>query len=93
MEITGHNVEQLLDPTGILEGDRYEFFLDLDVPEDDELFSEHGIQLRVLFSVIGEERRIANYDFIEQVTNQILDFALDEEEEKMVAEYCAQYLV
>ncbi|MCR2822792.1 DUF6509 family protein [Lederbergia panacisoli] len=93
MEITGHSVEQLLDPTGILEGNRYEFFLDLDVPEDDELFSEQGIQLRVLFSVIGEEKRIANYDFIEQVTNQILEFALDEDEEKMVVEYCAQHLV
>ena len=93
MEITGHSVEQLLDPTGILEGDRYEFFLDLDVPEEDELFSEHGIQLRVLFSIIGEEKRIAHYDFIEQMTNQILDFALEEDEESMVAEYCAQHLI
>ncbi|MBS4199292.1 pullulanase [Bacillus sp. FJAT-49732] len=92
MEITGHTVEQLLDPTGILEGDRYEFFLDLDVLEDDELFSENGIQLRVIFSIIGDEKRVANYNFMEQVTNQFLDFALDEEEEKMVADYCSQHL-
>ncbi|MBS4194276.1 DUF6509 family protein [Lederbergia citri] len=92
MEITGHTVEQLLDPTGILEGDRYEFFLNIEVPEDDELFSENGIQLRIIFSVVGEVMRIAHYDFIEQVTNQILDFALEEEEEKMVKDYCTNQL-
>ncbi|MBW8349166.1 pullulanase [Bacillus sp. IITD106] len=92
MEITGHTVEQLLDPTGILEGDRYEFYLNIDVPEDDELYSENGIQLRIILSVIGEEMRIAHYNFIEQVTNQVLDFALEEEEEKMVKDYCANHL-
>ncbi|MCJ8006486.1 DUF6509 family protein [Lederbergia wuyishanensis] len=92
MEITGYTVEQLQDPTGILEGDRYEFYLNIDVPEDDELFSENGIQLRVIFSVIGDKKRVAHYEFIEQVTNQVLDFALDEEEEKMVEDYCFQQL-
>lgn len=92
MDITGHAVEKLHDPTGILEGDRYEFFLTIDVPEDDELFSENGITLRVILSVGENEQKIVQYNFIEQITNQTLDFALEEDEEIIVTNYCIQQL-
>lgn len=88
MKITGHNIEKLYDPTGILSGDRYELFLNLDVPEDDELFSEHGLSLRVIFAVDENDSRIIQYNFYEQGTNQILDFALEDEEIDMVTQYC-----
>jgi len=42
MEITNHVVDKMNDPTGIIEGDRYEFLLDVEVEEDDELFTEGG---------------------------------------------------
>ncbi|QED48251.1 DUF6509 family protein [Cytobacillus dafuensis] len=90
MKITGYTVEKLKDPTGILIGDRFEFFLDLEVDEDDELFSENGVQLRVLFYRYEDDSRILNYYFLS--SEQILDFAIDEEEEKTITQFCNEHL-
>lgn len=90
MKVTDHTVEKLIDPTGILSGERYEFLLNLEVPEDDELFSENGIALRVIFAVDENGSRMSQYNFIEQVTNRALDFALDEDEEVEITKYCTQ---
>jgi hypothetical protein len=92
MEITGHIVEKLNDPTGIIVGDRYEFFLNIEVPEDDELYSENGVLLKVIYAVEDHESRIALYQFIERATNEVLDFALEDEEEELVNEYCKQHI-
>ena len=54
MEITGHTVEVLEDPFGLLDGERFEFFL----------------------------------NFVEQSTEKILDFALEDDEENLVKSYC-----
>lgn len=86
MKIISYTIEQIKDPTGILTGERYEFFLDIEVDEDDELFSENGASLRVLFYKDNNVSRILNYHFL--AADQILDFALDEDEEKIVAEFC-----
>ncbi len=88
MEITGHTVELLNDPTGIIEGDRYEFFLDLDIDEEDELYIESGAKLRVLFASQDGREWIANYDFIEAATGTPMGFALEEDEEQEVLDYC-----
>lgn len=93
MNITGYSVEKLKDPTGILEGDRYEFFLDIEVPEDDELYSEHGIELKVIFAVDQKGERIAQYSFYDKGTQKVLDFQLEEEEEVVVLEFCKTHLV
>lgn len=92
MEITGHTVEKLYDPTGILEGDRYEFFLEIKVPEDDELYTDHGILLRVIYIADDKGKRIGQYDFLERGTNQVLDFALEPEEEESVMAYCREHI-
>ncbi|MBU5210317.1 DUF6509 family protein [Heyndrickxia oleronia] len=92
MEITGHIVEKLNDPTGIIVGDRYEFFLNIEVPEDDELYSENGVLLKVIYAVEDQGSRIALYQFIERATNEVLDFALEDEEEELVNEYCKQHI-
>ena len=39
MNITEYTVEQIKDPTGILAGRRYEFLLNIEVPEEDELYT------------------------------------------------------
>lgn len=88
MEITGHTVEILEDPFGLLEGDRFEFFLNIAVDEEDELFTENGLLLKVIFTVTNEESKILQYYFIEQSTEKILDFALEDEEENLVKSYC-----
>ncbi|MFY4775623.1 DUF6509 family protein [Metabacillus sp. RGM 3146] len=92
LTISSHAVELLEDPFGILPGDRFEFILNLEVPEDDELYSEKGIYLRVIYTVENELSRISQYQFFERETDQYFDFALDEEEEVMVASYCLQNL-
>lgn len=88
MNITGYSVEKLKDPTGILEGDRYEFFLDIEVPEDDDLYSENGIELKVIYAIDSKGERIAQYYFYERGTEKVLDFGLEEDEETAVFEFC-----
>jgi hypothetical protein len=90
MNIIESTIEKLEDPFSILAGDRYEIFLTLEIDEEDELYSEHGIRLKLIFAVEGENTKIAQYDFIEQTTERFLDFALEDEEEKEVKEYCKQ---
>lgn len=91
MKITGYSVEQLNDPTGILIGERFEFFLDIEVDEDDELFSVNGVQLRVLFYKNEDDSRILNYHFL--ADEKILEFALDKEEEQIITKFCNDHLL
>lgn len=92
MNITGHTVEKLVDPFGLLSGDRYEFFLELEVEEEDELYSDKGIGIRILFVVDDNESRISNYHLYERGTEQVLDFELEEDEELLVFNYCKENL-
>ncbi|MEH7237520.1 DUF6509 family protein [Bacillus sp. JJ1562] len=92
MNITGYSVEKLKDPTGILEGDRYEFFLDIEIPEDDELYFENGIELKVIFAVDSKGERIVQYYFYQKGHEKALDFALEEDEEIAVNEFCKMHL-
>lgn len=88
MKITEYTVEELKDPTGILSGKRFEFILNLEMPEDDELSAEEGLQLRVLYFVDESESKILNYHFYNSLENKVLDFALEEDEEELVHEFC-----
>ncbi|WP_338447866.1 DUF6509 family protein [Niallia oryzisoli] len=91
MNITEYTVEQIKDPTGILTGDRYEFFLTVEVSEDDELYNEHGLQIKVLLFVDGEQAKILNYHFYDSIDNKYLDFALEDDEEKIVYDFCLSH--
>ncbi|MGD6779398.1 DUF6509 family protein [Sutcliffiella horikoshii] len=91
MNIKGHEAEKLKDPTGIIEGDRFEFFLELEIDEEDELFSEQGVYLKVIFAVEESGHRIAQYQFLEENTNNSLDFEMEEEEEQAVLAYCSEH--
>ncbi|MDP4083606.1 MAG: DUF6509 family protein [Bacillota bacterium] len=92
MDITGHSVEKLEDPFGLLLGDRYEFFLYVDVDEDDELYSEKGIGLKVIYVVDENGSTIPTYHFYENETEKVLDFELEDDEVELVYEYCKQHL-
>ncbi|MGZ9585787.1 DUF6509 family protein [Paenibacillus marinisediminis] len=92
LNIKEYSVEPIRDPFGILSGERYEFVLDLDVPEEDELYSENGVFIRAIFMVDGEVSRIAKYDFYEGSTNEYLDFDMEPEEEEAVAAFCKEHL-
>ncbi|MEH7075379.1 DUF6509 family protein [Neobacillus drentensis] len=90
LNITGHSVEKLEDPFGLLSGDRYEFFLDLDVDEEDELYSDKGIGLRTIYVNDENGDKITNFYLFEQGSETVLDFALEEDEEALVLAYCRQ---
>ena len=90
MNITGHSVEKLEDPFGLLSGDRYEFFLELDVDEEDELYSDKGIGLRTIYVNDENGDKITNFYLFEQGSEKVLDFALEEDEEALVLAYCRQ---
>lgn len=92
MKITGHTIEKLEDPTGILIGDRYEYLINIEVPEDDELFSENGLYVKVIYAVDVKGPRIAQYQLFENVTNKFIDLELEEDEEEMIDLYCRQHL-
>ncbi|MCJ7842020.1 DUF6509 family protein [Lederbergia sp. NSJ-179] len=91
MKITGYTVEELHDPTGILDGTRYEFFLQIEVPEEDELFTENGLLLRVIFADVNQSQSILHYEFMERNSHAILDFALEQDEEALVFDFCRQH--
>ncbi|KPL60019.1 DUF6509 family protein [Rossellomorea vietnamensis] len=92
MNITNHHVEELKDPTGILSGDRYEVMLDIDVPEDDELYSEQGIYIKAIFVRDENGARIVQYTIIERSTESFLDFELEEDEERLLLAYCVEHI-
>ncbi|MFK7696583.1 DUF6509 family protein [Paenibacillus sp. HJGM_3] len=89
--ITEYTVEQVLDPFGILTGQRYEFMLELEVPDEDELYSENGVALRVIYSVSEAESKIVKYEFLEKSTNKYVDFELEADERTVVETFCREH--
>lgn len=92
MEISSHSIERLEDPFGILSGERYEFYIHINVSEDDELFSDRGLKVKVLFIRDEKGDRISHYHIIENETEKVLDFNLDEDEEQQLFHYCKDQL-
>lgn len=92
LNITEYTAELVKDPFGILAGKRYEFILDLDLEEDDELYSENGVAIRVIFKVDGNQSAVVRYDLIERTTNKPLDLDLEPEEEESLAAFCKDHL-
>lgn len=90
MNITGYSMDEIKDPTGIMVGNRYEFLLDIEVDEDDELYTAAGLELRVILAVDGNSARLAQYHIIDKQSRNILEFGLDEEEEEAVLAFCKE---
>jgi hypothetical protein len=86
--ITEYTVEQIKDPYKIIEGERYEFVMDLEVDEEDELYQEEGVRLRVVYAKEGDNARIAKYEFLIAASGKYLDMEMEEDEEKAVFEFC-----
>jgi hypothetical protein len=93
MNITEYSVEKLLDPTGILTGDRYEFILDIEVDEDDELHSEQGVYIKLILAIEEDTAKIPQYQIFERVTDTYLDFALEDEELEEILQFCKENIV
>ncbi|SDX51634.1 DUF6509 family protein [Paenibacillus sp. CF384] len=88
ISITEFSVDKIKDPFGILAGDRYEFRLDVDLPEDDELFVENGVYIRVIYKVDGESSGIVKYELYERMNDRYVDAELEDEEEQLIDSFC-----
>lgn len=88
MEIINHTVEKIEDPFGILSGERYEIFLQVTVPEDDDLYSRYGLTIKVLWIHDKENSKMSHYIIRENVTEKVLEFELEEEEIQSIEKYC-----
>lgn len=85
-------VEHIKDPFGIISGQRYEFMVHLDIPEDDELYVDGGVTARTIVKVENETVSIVTYDLIGTTTHQILEFDLEEDEEAELLQFCKDHL-
>ena len=90
MQIVNGKVEELVDPTGIIDGQRYEFLLTVKLDEEDELFNEEGTGLRMLYSVKDGQRKMLTYQFFELATESPFVVEWDEEEQAAAEGYCAE---
>lgn len=89
--ITDYSVELIKDPFGIIPGKRVEFVLDIEVPEDDELYSENGLYVRVIYGVQDEDERIVKYEIHERGTEQYLEFDMEDDEVAVVEAFCREH--
>ncbi|MCM3130095.1 MULTISPECIES: DUF6509 family protein [unclassified Paenibacillus] len=92
LEMRSYRFEEVKDPFGILAGTRYEFHIDLDVEEDDELYSENGVYIRVIYRTSEADSGIVKYELYESVTDQYLDFDLEEDEIAVLDAFCKEKL-
>ncbi|WP_110929472.1 DUF6509 family protein [Bacillus massiliglaciei] len=92
LSLLEYSIEKLEDPFGILSGDRYEYMIDFSVSEDDELYSEKGLYIRLIYLVGEGQKEIVKYDIHERDSEEILDFDLDEEELAMLDSFCFSHL-
>lgn len=93
MEITAFLIEEIKDPTNIIEGERFEFLLDIEVDEEDELYCEAGVEIRTIIAKNGGEIRLVNYFLIDKGSNDYLDFALEEDEEQEILAFAREQLL
>lgn len=90
-EITSYTVEWVKDPFHIIPGKRYEFTLDIEVEEEDELYSEQGLSLRVIYGVEESRSGIVKYEFLERGTGKYLDFEMEAGEQEAVEQFCKEH--
>ena len=92
MEIIEYSMIELIDPTGILTGRRYEFRIYVKFDEEDEVYNEKGTGIRVIYAVDGAEGKVASYNLFERATEEVLDFDLEDDEIDQLAAFCEEHL-
>ncbi|MCG7346067.1 DUF6509 family protein [Sporosarcina sp. ACRSL] len=92
LEIIEYSMIELIDPTGILTGIRYEFRIYVKFDEEDELYNEKGTGIRVIYAVDEGEGKLASYHLFDRATEQVLDFDLEDNEIAQLAAFCEEHL-
>lgn len=91
LNITDYSIESVKDPFRILAGRRYEFRLDIEVSEEDELYSVHGVYVRVIYAVEAERSYIVKLELYERTTDRYLEFDLEDDEIEAVNLFCSEH--
>lgn len=92
-EIREFTIERMRDPYGILTGERFELYLELEVDEEDELYTEEGVRLRVVYvKEEGGGSRIVKYEFLNAATGAYIDMEMTEEEETFIDSFCNEQI-
>lgn len=91
--ITAFSSEEIRDPFGIIPGKRYEVVLELEVDEEDELYSENGLSARVIYGVGAEQRPngIVKYELLERTSGNYLAYDLEEDELEALEAFCQEH--
>lgn len=93
MEIIEYSVIELIDPTGILSGKRFEFKIYVRFDEEDELYTEQGTGVRIIYTIDGELEKVASYQLFDRATETYLDFGLEEDEETALSLFCKEHFI
>ncbi|AOV07262.1 DUF6509 family protein [Sporosarcina ureilytica] len=88
MEITEYIAEKIVDPTGLISGERYEFRLFVMLNEEDELYTDAGVGVRAILAVDEEQDRLVVAHFFDRATDEPFDFELEEEELSTILTFC-----
>lgn len=88
MKITEYIVDEIVDPTGLIEGQRFEFRLYALLDEEDELYTEDGIGIRTILAVGDGEQRLAVAHFFNRTNDEAYDFELEEDELANLLAFC-----
>lgn len=91
IEIESYTVEKIKDPYGILSGDRYEFRLDIEIAEDDDIYVPGGLYIRLIYRVDGEAGSVVKYELHLRENDKFLDIELEDEEETMLKTFCGEH--
>lgn len=91
LTVTEYSVELVKDPFQILAGKRYEFLIDLELEEDDELYSANGIYVKAVYMADGEQGRVVSYKLYEKTTDRFVDAELEDEEEAALSDFCKEH--
>ncbi|GAA3406343.1 DUF6509 family protein [Paenibacillus hodogayensis] len=89
--ITSYTVEGIKDPFGILSGDRFEFMIEIDVEEDDELYTDNGLVVRVVYKAEEERTAVVKHDILERTTGRLVDFELEDDELAVIEAFCREH--
>lgn len=92
LEIIEYSMGELIDPTGILSGRRFEFRVYVKFDEEDELYTEQGTGVRVIYAIDGDEGKVVSYNLFDRATDEILDFSLEEDEEDILSVFCKEHV-
>lgn len=91
-EIREFTIERMKDPYGILSGERFELYLELEVDEEDELYTEDGVRLRVVYVKDDNGSRIVKYEFLNAANGAYIDMEMTEEEEAFIDSFCKEQI-